>query len=378
MGGEAMNRMANILFDAAFGEESWPRALNQLANSFGGFESHFMIWDRARSQVDFSAWAEFGDQETQDYSRCEALICARRGEIILTQKLPDKVFLQDQIYIDFLRPLGTRYIMGLKLAESGSKLAMLRIHRRARSGPYSDAEARKLRLSFPSFSRAAQIHVERLQLQQASAMDAACLEQLKIGTIVIDRSERVLHANCVAREALDRGDALTIRNGRLVLNPDGANCALQAAMDEIKSLRDPCSRGVDQASRQLQAGPYDLTISPLTDEDSLLFRLPSSEAFLVTLRKPGRPSNDVCFQLKYAFDLTSSEAAIAEQIVRGRTLRQIATENSITINTVKTHLKAVFAKMEVGSQTDLIRMILGGDHSVRSTPRSSIGKIRDS
>jgi DNA-binding CsgD family transcriptional regulator len=55
----------------------------------------------------------------------------------------------------------------------------------------------------------------------------------------------------------------------------------------------------------------------------------------------------------------AAEASIAEQITIGRTLRQVAAHKSVSINTVKSHPKSIFFKMDIRSQADLIRVVLG-------------------
>jgi DNA-binding CsgD family transcriptional regulator len=55
----------------------------------------------------------------------------------------------------------------------------------------------------------------------------------------------------------------------------------------------------------------------------------------------------------------AAEASIVEQITSGRTLRQIAAHKSVSNNTVKSHPKSIFFKMDIRSQADLIRVTLG-------------------
>ena len=356
-----MNHMARVLFDAAVGEESWPRALNQIARSFGGFESHFMIWDRDRSRVDFSAWAEFADEPSQSYFRCEHLIYSRRGQLLLTQNFPDAAFFGDEIYQDFLRPLGTRYLMGSKLADSGSRVAMLRIHRGARKGPYSDVDARKLRLLFPSFSRAAQLHLGHLRTANKAELTRAALDQLEIGILVIDGGQRILHANAFAQDILLNGNGRCVQDGRLLPGSATMNSMLQ------RSTEDACDL-MGASLRRLWGRDFELSVSVLKNGNLPTVR-PADFEFLITVKRRKRAAQDLAVTLKTRFALTTAEAFIAEQIARGRTPQQIAAYKSVSINTVKTHLKAVFAKMEVRSQSDLVRTVL-------MLPDSALGEKR--
>ena len=316
-----------------------------------------------RSRVDFSAWAEFADEASTGYARCEALVRSRRGEVILTQKLPDKVFLRDDIYNDFLRPLGTRYLMGLKLAESGSKVAMLRIHRRAKNGPYSSADARKLSLLFPSFSRTARVYLNQFHMTQPGAVAVAALDQLKIGAIVIDRGQRVLHANAFAQDVLAEGASLYTQDGRLMLSCAEANAALRYSIGKACRTRRDALESAALGLQRVWASDYELSISPFANDGSTLPHCAASEAWLVTLKRRKRQSNNMIAALRNDFGLTAAEASVVEHITQGKTLQQIAAQNSISINTVKTHLKAIYVKMDVRSQADLVRTILASQYS---------------
>jgi len=60
--------------------------------------------------------------------------------------------------------------------------------------------------------------------------------------------------------------------------------------------------------------------------------------------------------------LTDKEFDILKDIYEGRTNQQLAAQHFISINTVKTHIKNLYDKMEVGSRTEVIvkiRSLLG-------------------
>jgi hypothetical protein len=40
--------VAHSFLDAIVGDENWPTALKCMADCFGGIETHFAVWDRAR------------------------------------------------------------------------------------------------------------------------------------------------------------------------------------------------------------------------------------------------------------------------------------------------------------------------------------------
>ena len=54
------------------------------------------------------------------------------------------------------------------------------------------------------------------------------------------------------------------------------------------------------------------------------------------------------------FSLTSQEEKVAELMVADKTNKEIATELFISLNTVKTHIRNLYAKLEVGNRTEFV------------------------
>jgi DNA-binding CsgD family transcriptional regulator/PAS domain-containing protein len=357
-----MHKVAHSFLDAITGHESWTNALSRVADSFGGIESHFTVWDRAQGRVLFSARAgRFPADANEQYARyfhkvdtCkEALVWSNPGEVMLTQQYYGERFVNTEIYHDFLRPLGARYVMGVKLADCGPAVSMLRVHRSAKNGPYSDEDVRRLRCVFPSLAHSAQLYFRQLELARTASIATAALDQLDVGVLVIDRAFRVLHVNATASRILDTERALMIRSGRLWFDTRKHEAELQQLMDTGVIQSAPTS---DRLTRLRVAG-FSCSVSPLPEAQ----RFGESPIFVVTLVRADYSGPKLMSELQTRFGLTCSEAALADQIAAGRTLSDIAGRNSISLNTVRTHLKAVFAKMNVHSQSDLVRVALHPD-----------------
>ena len=61
--------------------------------------------------------------------------------------------------------------------------------------------------------------------------------------------------------------------------------------------------------------------------------------------------------LKGLYDLTPTETQICKQIAEAKTLREAAAIRNVKVSTVRSHLKSVFSKTGVKSQTELIRIL---------------------
>ncbi|MDE2379261.1 helix-turn-helix transcriptional regulator [Bradyrhizobium sp.] len=357
-----MQPLANRFLDAITGAESWPSALAGMADGFGAMESHFTVWDRAKGCVLFSARAgRFPAEANERYAKyfhtvdtCrEALIWSEIGEVFLTQAHYGEAFVKTEIYNDFLRPLGARYVIGIKLAERGPAVSMLRIHRSARNGPYSDQDVRRLKSISSNLSRSANLYFDRLQLERKAALATAALNQLNVGVVVLSPDRCIDQINAVAERILANNAVATVRAGRLVFSDIRVECTIGRLLNSAAS--GPPAR-VD-AVRSLQVGEYDVCAALLDGSRAPKGGEKGDEFLLLTFEKT-RGCEDLLDQMRGEFGLTYSEAAVVDQIVGGRTVQEVATANSVSLNTVKTHLKAAFAKMNVHSQSELVRLAL--------------------
>lgn len=73
---------------------------------------------------------------------------------------------------------------------------------------------------------------------------------------------------------------------------------------------------------------------------------------------PGASINVSAAQLSDVFSLTPAEAQVTLCLVNGLKLAEIAEHNGTALETVRSQLKAVFHKLGVNTQQDVIRIIV--------------------
>jgi DNA-binding CsgD family transcriptional regulator len=97
-------------------------------------------------------------------------------------------------------------------------------------------------------------------------------------------------------------------------------------------------------------------------------------AALVLIADPARsPSRDLQDALQSLFGLSSAEARIAFLIARGETVANAAALQHVTEATARAQLKAVFAKMSLSRQSELVATVLklASTHSNGDTASSN-------
>jgi DNA-binding CsgD family transcriptional regulator len=144
---------------------------------------------------------------------------------------------------------------------------------------------------------------------------------------------------------------------------DGALRVAEPHLDrELKGLL--AATGGDPASPSVLAIPRD-GIRPLS---LMVWRLAAAgrtrdeEAAhsLVLVCDPQRRPGGVRELLIRNYGLTGSEARVALAVLDGKSVDQLSGELYISLNTAKTHLKSIFAKVGTSRQSELVAAILSG------------------
>jgi DNA-binding CsgD family transcriptional regulator len=169
---------------------------------------------------------------------------------------------------------------------------------------------------------------------------------------------------------LDARDGIFLRDGRLatagsdVLHKLIASCvqtslAFGGPGGELKVPRDP------------HLGPLDVTVAPLRSNTRLL-DVPwigfGSPIAIVTVTDRDLDRRRRQMNLRRRFDLTSTEAALAVEILGGDGRKAAARRCGISDATAKTHLKNIFEKTGTHRQAELVGFLLGAAEAQGGEP----------
>lgn len=74
------------------------------------------------------------------------------------------------------------------------------------------------------------------------------------------------------------------------------------------------------------------------------------EAVAITLRSPEHGGPVKLVDLHRAFGFTAAELAVAERLLNGSTAEEAACQLGVSLETIRTHIKRAYAKLEVSSR----------------------------
>jgi DNA-binding CsgD family transcriptional regulator len=181
---------------------------------------------------------------------------------------------------------------------------------------------------------------------------AAALDDLPGGIIVLDADRRVLQMNRAARAIVARQDGISVRrSGAIVLASPEAARQLAAVLDG--TLNGTVAGGMVRVPRRQGRAAYTLLVAVPTHRPER-----RDGGVVLLIHDPERLLQASPAMLRRVLGLTRREAELVEALVGGIGTTGFAVQAGISLNTVRFHLKSIYAKVGVRGQADLLRTVL--------------------
>lgn len=181
-------------------------------------------------------------------------------------------------------------------------------------------------------------------VRATSALKTEAFEQLPFGIVIVDRNGRVAEPNEACRRILSRADGLSVVKDKLLCSEPRDQAAIYKAIN--RALAGDASANVLKVRRRRGAQPYVVRVVAPRASGSA-----PANCLLMIVDPDEEPSP--CGDIWRAmFDLTDCEVIIAEGLVLGRRIHDIASQRGVSIETVRTQTKRMFERLNVSSQAE--------------------------
>jgi DNA-binding CsgD family transcriptional regulator len=200
------------------------------------------------------------------------------------------------------------------------------------------------------------------------AANVAALDRIGRGVVLFGPAGNIVFANRAALEVATREDGLRLRRGNAITDGFGWLAASTPEaeirlMGEIEaSLRlQPTSvehfcRGVN-IPRAAGKRPYIVQFSSLTPDNEFSRGERQALAIGFIIDPDATPQLDAQL-LRQTFGLTAAEAALAQELLSGDSVKDLAARTRVSEHTVKTQLQSVYDKTNTHRQSQLMRLLM--------------------
>lgn len=358
-----------LCYDAALAPEKWQTFMMRFANALHARsamlrEVDYMAGDvRLFETVGYDpAWVVAYRQHfvQLDYF-ASAFTNMPIGALILgDQAIPWEQQRKTEFCNDYILAQNVRHVMGCTLDRNDHYHLQFGLQREQWQDNF-DADARQLiHLVAPHMTRAVQIQHRMTELDTEKQLTLAALDRLRVGVILLDERGMPKHLNREAERLASGCNGLTVRRDGLALAAATDNNRLRHLIADAAALANGraataggCLRVVRQnGSLQIQVVPLPKGLSKRPLEQSL----PAGCVAVFVSTAGG-----VCLpweRVAAMHGLTRAEARLAALLAKGISLEEIAETLSISVQTARSQLKAVFGKTGVSRQAELVALLL--------------------
>jgi DNA-binding CsgD family transcriptional regulator len=194
------------------------------------------------------------------------------------------------------------------------------------------------------------------------------LDLLNIGLTVTSSSGQLLLANRTAEEILAARDGLELSSGGVLQiwrsGKPGITGLTHVARNGLSGKTTVNAR-VLPVPRSGGKRPLTLLIRPTRPDTGTTD--PKSPAAFIFILDPELPVEAAESELRQLYGLTSTEARMANLLMKGKTLDDCCEQLSIRRSTARTHLQHLFEKTGTQRQSELVFLLLKSVGLVRST-----------
>jgi DNA-binding CsgD family transcriptional regulator len=266
------------------------------------------------------------------------------------KQIPEEEFQQTEFYREWVKPQNLRDCLSLNYLKQDQINGILTMPTSAKRAPVSSDNCRLAEQLSPHIRRAININDLTEQGNLATRLYRQVLDTLSVAAFVVGPGRRLVFTNAAGDTLLSEGDKLHAVGGvlhgrRLSCHASALDDAVDAALNGIGAL-----------------GTAGIGV-PLIGEDG-----DRAAAYVLPLNRKNKPSDlgsDNCAifvarrgehhplateMLRSMFGLTVSEARVALMIAKGENPQMISAALGIKVNTVRTHLKHCFAKIDAPDQ----------------------------
>jgi DNA-binding CsgD family transcriptional regulator len=361
---EPTDKLLDLIYEAATDEDLWGAALVEMADLTSSQGGVMFGLDYKRSDVTFTFNGGMSEEHNRIFRErhfvnpfTAHMLHVPVGKFVQSAELMSLPELKRTAFYDeVLRPQETVHNFMVALAGKPDFQAAFNFCRNERQGPFEADELKFFARVFPHLRRSLLLGSRLDGYKALQRAEFHVLDRLSIGIVLLDRAGRVVFANVAARAVTGDGGPLRLRNS------------------VVTAARATHAQRLEQVIRAALRNVPVVTMSiPHPQDGRLLTVLASSTrsrdvdrfgglgmhnvAAMLFVFDPARPLEIPSERIMDAYGLTLAEARVALCAASGASVPETAHRLNISANTVKTHLRRVFAKTGASRQSELARLM---------------------
>lgn len=356
---ERLNGLIDKIYDAALQPGRWGEVVADIGQAIGATSGTSLWFNKSGLELIRADIWNVSDTALQEYQWHYLAFCPR---FKASRGLEAGAVYSDHAERASSNSLAREYFGFMDRHEIGVGLIALAEKRqdltigvnfyRDAPGEFDDEANSILSVLMPHLRRATNITARYRDIIERADFGDAMFET-QVATLVLDGAGRVVRLNRAAEAVLAQKDGLALANRLPVAVKSTDNHALHHEIGRAVRPSDPGATGNGQPvliGRPSGRAPYVVSVTPLRRPEKF-----GGEVALMTISEPSPP-----LRLRHAeavFHLTPAEGQVTALLCEGQRPDQIAAIRNTSVQTVRSQIKSIYAKMGVRSQIEMIARI---------------------
>jgi DNA-binding CsgD family transcriptional regulator/PAS domain-containing protein len=389
----SVSKVIGEIYEASYKPEHWPTTLEAIADYTHSTSAALLYQDNELERACGMYMYNIPEEHLVQYSNVQGgdpnfMIMARELPLgvaaAIDHIVPDRKRLEQtygEEYTKFITKTDSYYHTGgAILFMDEVRSAGIGLQRNRTMGVWKKPQIDKLNTLVPHLQRAITIQKEFIRLQTREQALRRGLDKMLMGLILFDRDLRPVYINPVAESILEYHPSIEMQNDKIYAHEneftEKIHKALVCAITAIDGS-DPAKSSTALGLRHPDcATTLPVLIAPV---HGVLHGLVTEGSFahaVMCLSDPDRSHPIEADKLVAVYELTPAEAEVAISIANGLSADEVAAMNGVAISTVRSQLKAIFRKMGLNHQAELVKVLLTGPFGQRICPDSVHGPCR--
>lgn len=287
----------------------------------------------------------------------------RRGFVFASDEYFDGALDRTKFYLEWMKPQGLvsdSPLVHTFAVDGDTALAEIVIFRRRGCRPITNEDRMLCDQLAPHLACAFRLYQRFGGEQHELLALAEVVNRLQLGVILVDRERHPVIMNRCAERLIALDDGFVLRKDGL----HAQNARDDAVMQKVLGDAIAGGRGGDYSSSLMAVSrPSGQRAYPVVASSLLKARIGDAAEEAVASLMIGDPEAGQVFTpdvMQSLYELTPAESELVVLLADGKCLKDAADLRGVTLNTVRSQLKQVFAKTDTNRQAQLIRLVLTG------------------
>lgn len=366
---EQLSSLIGSIYDTALQPESWRDALAGITKYMGGKATLFGMHNAAvRTANVFYSWGDdprYTEMYFTQYAKLNPTIVplslhVKPGDVFsVSTMVPYDEFRRTRMYLEWVKPQGYGDATHVLIEKSATSFAHLGTVHSPEDSPVGDQVRARMKLLAPHICRAVAI-AKLLDFHKAeTAMLSSAIDKIAAGLFLVREAGEIAYANAAARTFLDKRNIVREIDGVLTVLDRSAERAFREALAAAAAGDSP------------RKGPGQTIALSARDDSRFVAHILSLAAggrqgignelgavAAVFLHLADVQTPTLFEAVAHHFKLSPSELRVLFAIVEVGGVPEVAEVLGVSEETVRTHLKHVFAKTGTNRQADLVKLIM--------------------